>query len=782
VIPMISWTVRKPELLRYELEQIHLAFPGFEPLPDAWTNNALALSGSLKFRMDGETKTVRILLRFDDDHPHVPPRVIPLADGAPNESRVSKEEVRWFSARHQMADGSICLFELPGTSGKSRYVSGRDALRRTERWLRSVLRGEFPAGIDIERVAMGEHYQGIGDVLLGPAAWGPLDETGAFFAVNAREAEDLPLYVVSRWAGDGGSTKTEHKLLPWFEQDAPTAGQTWDAILGDPSVSIPAVLAGRYYTLASEPPPVRDVRQLAQLVFPDEADPFERLRRDFAVERLRARAVAIALRLPDRDGEVEWVFFFLRLRERELERRPVSGLSAHGLVLDLSPHDPLEHAKLEILRTHDLRRRTFLLRNGEDLLSSTEDMKFVLAGAGALGSTCADLLAKAGAGALELWDSQLLETGNVVRHVAPLGNVGLPKAFLVSAHVQHRAPHCETTSQLASVLERGGGGPFGRGWPILSTIANDATELALNEHAVRAGATVFYLRALRRGTVGRLIRVRPGQDACLECIARYLEAGEHRLVSVEAAEDEVITHECGNAVLAASAADLTIVAGLAVRTLLHLEEETLDNHWLWATEGVPDHPELTTSFSKSAFRLDPHPECSVCGGPPVTKVVLPPEARARMEQLAGETAPNETGGILVGSREGQTVKILAVSGPGPNAISTPVKFIRDGEFCAEFLKEAAVQHPGADYVGEWHSHPNGDVRPSGRDVASLLDVAEDPNFLTECPVMVILGAPASPDISATAFPVERAPVQLAVTVAPVSDVDGVEERGASDVD
>lgn len=773
---MISWIIRKPELLRYELEQIHLAFPSFERVLSAWTENVLALHSVLTFRMDGKTKTVRILLRFDDDHPHVAPRVIPLVDEAPDEWRVTAKYVRWFSARHQMPDGSICLFELPGTSGKSRYVSGRDALTRAERWLRSVLRGDFPAGIDIERVGMGEHYKRVGDVLLGPAAWGPLDETGRFFAVNARGDEEIaPLYVVSRWDGDDGASDTEQKLLPWQDQNAPEARETWDEIVGRVGLDVPVVLAGRYYTLTSEPPPVRDVCGLAALVYPDESLPFERLRRDFAVERLRARVVAIALRLPDRNGEVEWVFFFLRLREQQLERASVYGLPVEGVVLDFdSPHDPLKEAELDILRAHDLRRRSFLLRNGEDLLTSTEEMNFVLLGLGALGSASADLLAKAGVGALELWDNQLLESGNVVRHVATLADVGLPKTFLVNRHIRYRAPHCDGTADYASVLARDGSRPFHRGWPIISTIANDATELAFNEHAVQAGATVFYLRALRRGTVGRLIRVRPGKDACLECIARYQERGEHRLVSVEATEDEVITHECGNAVLAASAADLTVVAGLAVRTLLHLDVKNHDNHWLWATERVPEHPELTTSFSKSAFRLGPHPKCSVCGGPPVTKVLLPDETRARMEQLAAEAAPKETGGILVGNREEHTVKVVAVSGPGANAVSSPVKFIRDGKFCADFLKETAAQQPGADYVGEWHSHPNGDVQPSGRDVASLLDVAADPNFLTECPVMVILGAPVSRRISATAFPVGRTPVQLEVTGVKSRDPVGVD--------
>lgn len=755
--PMFSWIVRKPDLLRYELEHVRLGFPEFERLEDAWAEGVLALSGTFKFRMDGRTEAVRVLLRFDDDHPYVAPRITPLDDAAPDAWQIPTDHARWFSARHQMPDGSICLFEMPSSSGSPRHVSGRDALSRAKRWLRSVLRGEFPTGLDIERAAVAEHYSGVGDVLLGPAAWDSLGDTGKFYAVNARENENIePLYVVSRWDSDGGSTATEPRLLPWFDHKAPTAARTWDAILTHRGGAVPQVLAGRWYTLAAEPPPVRNVRQLAQVIFPEEKEPYERLRQDFAVERFEARALAIATRLPDRDGEFEWVFFFLRLRKRALEREAAPDIAEPGIVLDFTnPHDPLEQASLEVLRTHDLRRRTLLLRNGGHLVSSTKDMKYVLLGAGALGSRCADLLAKAGVGALEIWDNQLLESGNVVRHIAALGTVGLPKACLVNVHIQHRTPHCVVDPRLESVLARTGTGPFQRDWPVLSTIANDATELALNEHAVQTGATVFYLRALRRGTVGRLIRVRPGRDACLECVARYQQEDEHRLVSVEAADDEIITHECGNAVLAASATDLTIMAGLAVRTLLHLEDDSPENHWLWATEEVPNHPELTSNFSKSEFQLERHPDCSVCSGPPITEVMLPNATRSAVEQLARDAAPNETGGILVGVRERNCVRIIVASGPGPNAESTPVKFIRDGEFCAAFLKEAAAHHPGADYVGEWHSHPTGDVGPSARDIASLIDVAADADYMTECPVMLITGAPGGTGTSAFVFPVGR---------------------------
>lgn len=93
------------------------------------------------------------------------------------------------------------------------------------------------------------------------------------------------------------------------------------------------------------------------------------------------------------------------------------------------------------------------------------------------------------------------------------------------------------------------------------------------------------------------------------------------------------------------------------------------------------------------------------------------------ETIASETArhlPRETGGILLGYREGLTVVVthaLLVAGNG----ATPHRYVRDDAranvVLTNFLKERAEEDP-IGYVGEWHSHP-APVGPSLTDVAAL---------------------------------------------------------------
>lgn len=60
-------------------------------------------------------------------------------------------------------------------------------------------------------------------------------------------------------------------------------------------------------------------------------------------------------------------------------------------------------------------------------------------------------------------------------------------------------------------------------------------------------------------------------------------------------------------------------------------------------------------------------------------------------------------------------------------------------FSREKLKET-----GAVHLGEWHSHPYADTRPSGTDLKSLNGIAVERDYLTDHPVMIILSLEGKP--------------------------------------
>lgn len=737
------WFVRQPGLLRRELHDLARDFAELKRDAKAFDAGLLAFRGELMVADGPKNLAVALRLVYPPAYPYFPPAVTPLKEA-------TGREPRFFSARHQLADGSICLFERDPADDPRDYASGSATLRRALIWLRHAVRGTFPPELDSLQSDLETHYLRHGDVLLGPMMFGDLGEGGELVldVVRQREPhEGGTLFMVSHVESRGVWT-SEQKILS-------RVGVHRDAdFWATPPPHAKRARKIRWYTVECEPRPLRTLAEVARLVYPRDPKPMARLERDLAADRLGGDCVDVPIRFPGRKARsYDWLF--LRgMREKPVEIANVRGFSAP--VIDLGKADAFASVPLGVLRQHDLRRQSLGIRNAARVPKAAETLSFALAGAGALGSACADLLGKAGVGGLRIVDFATVAAHNSVRHLARVRAAGLRKAVAVAAEVGAHNPHCDVVSDGRAVPDLSAEDPFWKATAVLSTIADDATELALNRTAVALGVTVFYLRALRSGSAGRLVRVRPVVDACFECLGHYHAEGDGRAVVVPPQPDEVITRECGQPVLAASAADLAVIAGLGVRTILGDAAETgAPNQWVWTTEGIPEHEKLRLPFSTAAVALKPHPKCGVCGMSTPRKVGLSPELQQQMVGLARAAAPNETGGILVGRREGDTIEVLAVSDAGPKAVASPVRFERDGAYSQAFLERSVAELSGADYIGEWHSHPGSTAAPSPRDMASFAEIAHDGDNFTDAPLLVIVAPQAeSVEWSFTVFPVD----------------------------
>jgi integrative and conjugative element protein (TIGR02256 family) len=743
------WFVRQPALLRSECDALARDFPELTRDEGAFAQGKLAFVGTVLVGLGARNEEVRLSLEYPDGFPYSRPDVIPLTTDPSGTGRVP----RFFSARHQMANGSICLFEREPTDDPRAYVTGVAALRRARTWLPHAIRGSLPTELDNRESDFEAHYQRVGDVLLGPLMYGDLARAGELVVVDYRPGfrdERYPLFIVTH-VESGNVWRSEETALRRIGPERPAT--FW---LGAPPADGRRI---RWYALDKEPPPVRTSSALAALLFPEDAEPLARLKRSFRRELVVDNAVDVPVRMPARrSGAYEWLFFRFPIRAASQPRRKVSGIAQAGVELDFSRSDALDSALPHVLRVHDLRPRSLQVRNLRRVPADAHEFHIGLAGAGSLGSTCADLLAKAGVGGLRIVDPDLCNVHNAVRHSGGIGAVGFPKPFVVAVSVSDHNPHCDVSFEnLASVLNLEESDRFWGATAILSTIADDTVELALNRTATARGVTVYYLRALRSGSAGRLLRVRPGLDACLECIAHYHADGDRRALAIPPQDNEVIARECGQPVLAASAADLAIVGGLGVRQLLHeLAGSGANNQWVWTSEGIQEVESLRHAYSSATASLPPHDRCGICAVGVPGRVRVPKSLRAFIVEQARRHAPNETGGILVGRRMGDVIEISLVSDAGPNAVSQLARFERDGPHCQAFLEAAARETPGVDYVGEWHSHPGSSARPSGRDTASFREIADDTDYLTTAPVLIIV-APSATDErvewSHTIFPV-----------------------------
>jgi integrative and conjugative element protein (TIGR02256 family) len=88
----------------------------------------------------------------------------------------------------------------------------------------------------------------------------------------------------------------------------------------------------------------------------------------------------------------------------------------------------------------------------------------------------------------------------------------------------------------------------------------------------------------------------------------------------------------------------------------------------------------------------------------------------KIRWLRGEKLPGETGGALVGCWDlsRQMLYIVDVTGAPPDSVERPTAFIRGSKDLGNWIAEISrLTGRTLEYVGEWHSHPDGfSTRPS----------------------------------------------------------------------
>lgn len=93
------------------------------------------------------------------------------------------------------------------------------------------------------------------------------------------------------------------------------------------------------------------------------------------------------------------------------------------------------------------------------------------------------------------------------------------------------------------------------------------------------------------------------------------------------------------------------------------------------------------------------------------------------EQMIAEARaldPLETGGVLLGWRDGGDLIVTGLIGPGPYALHGRHMFIPDHRWQLEKIRAAFARSAGdLDYLGDWHTHPSGLAEMSAQDEKTL---------------------------------------------------------------
>ncbi len=98
----------------------------------------------------------------------------------------------------------------------------------------------------------------------------------------------------------------------------------------------------------------------------------------------------------------------------------------------------------------------------------------------------------------------------------------------------------------------------------------------------------------------------------------------------------------------------------------------------------------------------------------------------------------ETGGVLMGYVEGDTIFVKKASDGGPKAAHEEWYFRADPDYVDMFIDmEHANSNGKFRYLGEWHTHPQIEPEPSEIDLNSLEEIAESSSDFA---ILVIVGA------------------------------------------
>ncbi|RSK45539.1 ThiF family adenylyltransferase [Hymenobacter rigui] len=721
-------------------------------------------AGEIIVRLNG-TQYFPVAIVYADATPYALPWVYMLNDVLSEDEAKSlaamsygeasaflQPKAKFYYKRHQNHDGNLCLLEQDNLDKAGPETFDANAvIARVRQWLTALLTGAaIPEGTEVELFS---HYRLRAPihVLLTEPFYEVSAGKGIFYLAllltHVLKRDVLPYvgaYLVNQ-ADSGLFLDDAQQQLPFMPKGLRTPLElVQNESLAKELLETPKLAKGYWWSLQAEPEVYANTDELLTALGTGDLQAGIALAEAALWEELKVNAkyCYIGLRYSNRRGETEWAMLML-IRTRN-----------DHVPLYTSPNvrDLLQNYDVHAVQTEPFTEQQYHLRNsGRVEHAVVREQAVTVLGCGALGGEIADALAKAGVGHIHLVDNQKLFVHNSVRHLAGYEYALRAKVDAVRDILRDHNRFVELNTSGRNILQNELPAYFHAEGIGISSVADDNTEAFLNEQALAHGRTVFYARALRGGKAARIFRVVPGQDACFNCLTLY-RADKHADF-IDVPEDELLPtlrNECNNPIRPASAADLKLVSALTSRLLLdHLQAEVkvTTNHWVWVSEALPGSKmEATAPFSVLARSMSPHPNCPYCNALRPVQVTIEPAALAFMRNLTLQTAGIETGGVLVGQvGDTGTIHIQHASGPGPNAVRTATRFERDVAFCQGFVDAHTAE--GRPYVGEWHSHPNEDNKPSQTDLTSLGMIALQPQYLTTKPIMVIFSRSGVPSCS-----------------------------------
>ncbi len=120
---------------------------------------------------------------------------------------------------------------------------------------------------------------------------------------------------------------------------------------------------------------------------------------------------------------------------------------------------------------------------------------------------------------------------------------------------------------------------------------------------------------------------------------------------------------------------------------------------------------------------------------------LPSDQLATLQQALAEAGTKEIGGQIFGEQlapsDFRASELTFQKRPGTFARFV-VDLVQAARDAVRFFDRTDHRYTRFNYIGEWHSHPSFEVRPSGTDVAAMRSIVNDGSFRGNFAVLMIV--------------------------------------------
>lgn len=257
------------------------------------------------------------------------------------------------------------------------------------------------------------------------------------------------------------------------------------------------------------------------------------------------------------------------------------------------------------------------------------EARVLIAGCGSGGGQVALQLAMAGVRRFALFDSDVLEPENVIRHVCGRRYLGQLKVDALADVLLDRNPSIEierhnvdlmTSADLADHVRQSSA--------VVLATDNEPTRYRLNQLCVEAKTAFVIGRVFTRGIGGEVFAYRPGEGGCLACLESALERSPYRdgVREIDLVSDEEREKLYGLEISEIKDSpglnvDISFITCFHTRFVLDAIARTLPerpkflppiekNYLVWGNRPV--HP-FSKHFELQRIGVHPQQGCLICG-------------------------------------------------------------------------------------------------------------------------------------------------------------------------